>query len=210
MSIIKKFTRYLINQYMEHSKDKIVLCMVLGVMEFMNVPLKALFLSIPLGAFIFALWNKDRLIFPFIPTAIQPMYELCVNIILIALFILLLIAVVVSVGRKVHDEETALFLEAFQNPHIYQHKDTLKLHLIYKRKRNGITVRKIYSHHTREEWNKRCTEILQKFNAHFVDARFQYSQGNSYIIIMRTADGIEKPIKAEWHDSALDKDLEEI
>lgn len=195
---------------MEHSKDKTVLCMVLGIMEFMNAPLKTLFLSIPLGAYIFALWNKDRLMLPFIPTSIQPMYELCVNIILIALFVLLLIAVVVSVGRKVHDEETALFLEAFQNSQAYPHNGKLKLHLIYKRKRNEITVRKIYSHQTKEEWNKRCTEILQKFNAHFVDARFQYSQGNSYIIIMRTADGIEKPVRAEWHDSALDKDLEEI
>lgn len=210
MRIIKSFTRYLINQYMEHSKNKIILCLILGVMEFMNAPLKVLFLSIPLGSYIFALLNKDKLMLPFIPTTIQPVYKLCVNIILIVLFVLLLIAVVVSIGRKVHDEETALFLEAFQNPQAYQHKDKLKLHLIYKRKKNGITVRKIYSHETREEWNKRCTEILQKFNAHFVDARFQYSQGNSYIIIMRTADGIEKPIKSEWHDSALDKDLEEI
>lgn len=184
--------------------------MVLGIMEIKNFPMKARFLFIPPGAYIFALWNKDRLMLPFIPTAIQPMYELCLNIVLIVLLVLLLIAVVVSVGRKVHDEETALFLESFQNSQAYQHKGTLKLHLIYKRKRNGITVRKIYSHETREEWNKRYKEILQKFNAHFVDARFQYSQGNSYIIIMRTADGIEKPIKSEWHDSALDKDLEEL
>lgn len=200
----------IINYYMEHSKNKIILCLILGIMEFMNAPLKVLFLFIPLGAYIFALWNRDRMMLSFIPKAIQPMYELCINILLMALFVLLLIAVVVSVGRRVYNEETALIVECFQNQQVYQHESNVKIHLIYKRKRNGITVRKIYSHETKEAWNARSKEILQKFNAHFIDTRFQYSQGNSYIIVMRTADGIEKPIKAEWHDSALDKAIEEM
>lgn len=209
-TIGRKQSMRILNSYMEHSKNKIVLCLILGIMEFMNTPLKTLGLLFPLSIYIFALHNRDWLMLPFIPATIQPMYELCINILLMALFVLLLIAVIISVGRRVYNEETTLFVECFQNPQAYQHESNLKLHLIYKRKRNGITVRKIYSHKTKEEWNKRSTEILQKFNAHFVDARFQYSPGNSHIIIMCTADGIEKPIKAEWHDSALDKDLEEM
>lgn len=201
----------IINYYMEHSKNKIILCLILGIMEFMNTPLKILYMLFPLGAYIFALQNRDRLMLPFIPKAIQPMYELCINILLMALFVLLLVAVVVSVGRSVYNEETALLVEAFQNSQAYEHESNVKVYLIYKRKRNGITIRKIYSHETKEAWNERSKKILHKFDAHFVDSeRFQYARGNSYIIIMRTADGIEKPVKAEWHDSALDKDLEEV
>lgn len=199
------------NIYMEHSKNKIILCGMLGIMEFMNAPLNALYLLIPLCVYVFALRNRDRLMIPFIPATIQPMYELCINILLMAVFVLLLVAVVVSVGRRVYNEETALFVECFQNQQAYQHESNVKIHLIYKRKRNGITVRKIYSHETKEAWNVRSKEILQKFNAHFVDSeRFQYAKGNSYIIIMCTADGIEKPIKTEWHDSALDKAIEDM
>lgn len=201
----------IINYYMKHSKNKIILCLILGIMEFMNTPLKILYMLFPLGAYIFALLNRDKLMLPFIPTAIQPMYELCINLLLMALFVLLLVAVIVSVGRRVYNEETALFVEAFQNSQAYEHESNAKVYLIYKRKRNGITVRKIYSHRTKEEWNERSASILQKFNEHFEKGEsFHYAKGNSLIIIMRTADGIEKPIKAEWHDSALDKAIEEM
>lgn len=180
-------------------------------MEFMNAPLKALYLIIPIVVYIYALLNRDRLMLPLIPAEIQPMYEICVNILLIAIFVLLVIAVIVAVGRRVHDEETAQFAEAIRNSQAYPQESNMKLHLIYKRKRNGITVRKIYSHIEKGRWNERSADILQLFNAHFVDSdRFQYAKGNSRIIIMRTADGIEKPIKEEWHDSALDKAIEEM
>ena len=201
----------ILNYYMEHSKNKIVLCLILGIMEIMNAPLKALPLSIPLGAYIFALRNRDRMMLSFIPALIQPMYELCIKILLMALFVLLLVAVIVTVGRRVYNEETALFVECFQNQQVYQHESNVKIHLIYKRKRNGITVRKIYSHETKEAWNERSEKILHNFDAHFVDARrFHNAKGNSRIIIMKTKDGIEKPIKTEWHDNALEKDLEEM
>lgn len=202
---------HIVNFYMEHSKKKVALCMILGVMEFINTPLKALYLLIPIGAYILALFNREKFMFPLIPAAIQPVYELCVNILLIVILVLLAIAVIVTVGRKVHNEETALFAEVFHNPQAYQHESNLKLHLIYKRKRNGITERRIYSHIEKGRWNEQSANILQLFNAHFVDARrFQYVKGNSRIIIMRTADGIEKPIKTEWYDGALDKDIEEM
>lgn len=202
---------HIINFYMKHSKNKVILCLILGFMEFMNAPLKALYLTIPIIAYILALFNRERLMLPLIPAAIQPVYELCINILLIVVFVLLLVAVVVSVGRRVYNEETALFVEAFQNSQVYQHESNVKIHLIYKRKRNGITVRKIYSHRTKEEWNERSASILQKFNEHFEKGeRFHYAKGNSLIIIMRTADGIEKSIKEEWHDSALDKAIEEM
>lgn len=197
----------IINKYMENSKNKIVLCMILGIMEFMNTPRKVLYLFIPIGAYIFALFNRERFMLPLLPAAIQPVYELCINILLAMVFALFEIAVAVTVGRRVHDEETKLFAEALHNPQTYNQT----IHLIYKRKRNGITVRKIYTHIKKENWNDRSADILQKFNAHFVGAnRFQYAKGNSHIIIMRTADGIEKPIKAEQHDSALDRDIEEM
>lgn len=202
---------YFINYYMKHSKDKMGLCGVLGIMEFMNVPLKLLYLLVPIIAYICALFGADHFIFPIIPTVIQPVYELGVNILLIVIFVLLMIAVIVTVGRKVYDEETALFVEAFYNLHTNPNRCPAKLYLIYKRTKNGITVRKIYSHETKEAWNERSKEILQKFNAHFVDScRFQYAKGNSCIIIMKTAEGIEKPIKTEWHDSALDKDMDDV
>lgn len=198
---------HIINFYMEHSKNKVILCLILGFMEFMNAPLKALYLTIPIVVYIYALLNKDRLMLPLIPAEIQPMYELCVYILLIAIFVLLVIAVIVAVGRRIHDEETKLFTEAFHNSQT--HNQTI--HLIYKRKRNSITIRKIYTHIEKGKWNERNADILQLFNAHFVDGcRFQYAKGNSRIIIMKTAEGIEKPVKKEWHDSELDKAIEEM
>lgn len=211
MGIIKNITKYMFQQYMEHSKNKTSLCGVLGIMEFMNVPLKMLCLFIPIIMYLLALFGADYFIFPIIPTVIQPVYELGVNILLIVIFVLLMIAVIVTAGRKVYDEETALFVEAlYYNLHTNPNNCPAKLYLIYKRTKNGITVRKIYSHETKEAWNERSKEILQKFNAHFVDARFQYAKGNSCIIIMKTAEGIEKPVKTQWHDSTLDKDMEEM
>lgn len=113
-------------------------------------------------------------------------------------FVLLLVAVVVSVGRRVYNEETALFVEVFCNSHTNQNKYPVKLYLIYKRTRNGITVRKIYSHIEKGKWDERSVDILQLFNAHFVDScRFQYAKGNSRIIIMKTAEGIEKPVNTQ-------------
>lgn len=200
-----------IDTYMEHSKNKIILCLILGVMEFMNSPRKVLYLFIPIGAYIFALFNRERFTLPLLPAAIQPVYELCINILLVTVCALLVIAVIITIGRKVYNQETSWLREAFSNLHTYQNEAPVKLCLIYKRKRNGITVRKIYSLEIVEAWNERSREILQKFNAHFVGAhRFQYAKGNSHIIIMCTADGIEKPIKAEQHDSALDRDIEEM
>lgn len=203
--------RFIMNHYMEHSKGKIFLCLMLGVMEFMNIPLKILYLLFPVVVYIFALFNKERLMLPFLPAAIQPVYVSCINILLIVVFVLLLGAVVVSVGRRVYNEETALFVEAFCNSHTNQDKYPVKLHLVYKRTKNGITVRKIYTHIEKGKWNERSTDILQLFNAHFVDScRFQYAKGNSRIIIMKTAEGIEKPVKTQWHDGALDQDMEEM
>lgn len=199
------------NNYMEHSQNKTGLCGVLGIMEFMNVPLKMLYLLFPIITYIFALLGTDYFILPLIPAAIKSLYELCINILLIVVFVLLLVAVVVSVGRRVYNEETALFVEAFCNSHTNQNKYPVKLHLVYKRTKNGITVRKIYTHIEKGKWNERSTDILQLFNAHFVDScRFQYAKGNSRIIIMKTAEGIEKPVKTQWHDGALDQDMEEM
>lgn len=202
--------KFIMNHYMEHSKGKIFLCLMLGVMEFMNTRLKILYLLFPVVAYILALIGANHFMLPFLPAAIQPVYESCINILLIVVLVLLEIAVVVSVGRRVYNEETALFVEAFYN-YMNQNKYPVKLHLVYKRTKNGITVRKIYTHIEKGKWNERSADILQKFNAHFVDScRFQYAKGNSRIIIMRTADGIEKPVKTEWHDNALDRDIEEI
>lgn len=198
--------KFITNNYMEHSKYKTLLCLILGMMDILNTPPKALYLPIPIVAYILVLFNRDRLMLPLLPAAIQPVYALCINILLVTVCVLLEIAVVVTVGRRVHDEETKLFAEVFHNQQAYNQT----IHLIYKRKRNGITIRKIYTHIEKGKWNERSADILQLFNAHFVDDRFQYVKGNSRIIIMKTADGIEKPIKTQWHDSTLDKDMEEM
>ncbi len=198
--------KFFTNNYMEHSQNKTGLCGVLGIMEFMSAPLKMLYLLIPIITYILALFNRDRLTLPLLPAAIQPVYALCINILLVTVCVLLEIAVVVTVGRRVHDEETKLFAEVFHNQQTYNQT----IHLIYKRKRNGITIRKIYTHIEKGKWNERSADILQLFNAHFVDDRFQYAKGNSRIIIMKTADGIEKPVKTQWHDGALDQDMEEM
>lgn len=198
--------KFFTNNYMEHSQNKTGLCGVLGIMEFMYAPLKMLYLLIPIITYILALFNRDRLTLPLLPAAIQPVYALCINILLVTVCVLLEIAVVVTVGRRVHDEETKLFAEVFHNQQTYNQT----IHLIYKRKRNGITIRKIYTHIEKGKWNERSADILQLFNAHFVDDRFQYAKGNSRIIIMKTADGIEKPVKTQWHDGALDQDMEEM
>ena len=198
--------KFFTNNYMEHSQNKTGLCGVLGIMEFMNAPLKMLYLLIPIITYILALFNRDRLTLPLLPAAIQPVYALCINILLVTVCVLLEIAVVVTVGRRVHDEETKLFAEVFHNQQTYNQT----IHLIYKRKRNGITIRKIYTHIEKGKWNERSADILQLFNAHFVDHSFQYAKGNSRILIIKTADGIEKPVKTQWHDGALDQDMEEM
>lgn len=201
----------IIDKYMENSKNKAVLCMILGIMEFMNAPLKTLYLLIPIVAYILALFNRDQFMLPLIPAAIQPKYEICINILLVAVFVLLEKAVIVTVGRRVYNKETALFVECFQNQQVYQHESNVKIHLIYKRKRNGITIRKIYSHIDVGEWNKQSVKILHLFNAHFVDScRFQSDNRNSLIIIMRTAEGLKRPLKTELHDSTLDKDMNDV
>lgn len=193
-----------INVYMEHAKTKTILYAILGVQEMMNAPLKTVYLLLPLGVFLFAMKKRELLMVSAIPNEIHDEYESIIIILLISMFIMLVLAIIVSIGRKLHDEESAIIADVFRKEH------NGKLELIYKRKKADITIRKFYTHIEKGKWNEHCEDILQRLNAHFVEERFHYEYENSLIIIMRTANGIEKQPRTEWRDDELERDLEDM
>ena len=197
----------LLNTYLEHSENYIILNLMLGVMEFLNNPLKLIFMIIPVGTYAIALHYKEYLELPFIPDEIIPEYNIFLTVLLLTMFVFLTLAVIETVGRTLHNKETAIFREAFEGTN--ENKE--KIHLLYKRKKGDGIERRIYSHTIQDEWNNKNVylKILKIFDEHFKVDKFVMDMNNSRITIMKTEKGFIKPIKENYHDENLDKELEE-
>ena len=96
----------LLNTYLEHSENYIILNLMLGVMEFLNNPLKLIFMIIPVGTYAIALHYKEYLELPFIPDEIIPEYNIFLTVLLLTMFVFLTLAVIETVGRTLHNKES--------------------------------------------------------------------------------------------------------
>lgn len=191
---------------MEHSKNYALLNVILGIMELMNAPWKLIFFIIPVGSYAVGLHFREYLELPFIPDRIKSEYDIFINSLLVIMFILLILAVLVTIGRTLYNKETKVFREALEK----ENKEAI--HLIYKRKKGKKIERKIYSHTIPDKWNDKSIylKILKIFDEHFETEKFVTDSNNSRITIMKTKEGFDKPIKEVYHDEILDKEMEEL
>lgn len=123
--------KLVLNFYMEHSKRYTMLYVMLGIMEFLNTPLKILFLIIPIGIYALGVRLKEYLHVPFIPDELIHEYNIFINVLLLLMLISLTLAVIATVGRTLYEKETKFFREAFEE----NKGNEESIHLIYKRKR---------------------------------------------------------------------------
>ena len=198
---------------MENSKGYYLLYPILGIMELINTPLKALYLFIVPVVYGLASHYKSWLKLPIIPEAIEDIlgflgqFEMLVEIAKIALPLILIlreIAIVIEIGRKLHDIETERFTREFPTKKEERPK---KIHLIGKWKNKGAVIRIIYSEIEVKKWNERSTDILQNFNEHFVGEIFQCVDGNTLLIKMKTAGNRKRRKRDEWFDEMLEEEL---
>ena len=197
------------NYYMEHSKSFVLLHIYLAIQEIMNTPIKAILLLIPIGMYLFIMTTmRGYLEMPFLSVASKEIMRICINILLVVMMLVLELAVMVSIGRSLHNKETAVIKEALRGTN--EKLDII--HLIYKRKRGNQIERRIYSHVPKTVWEDKTVynRILQVFDEHFPSARFTTDKKNSRITIMQTKTGYYKPVKSEYHDQELDKAMEEV
>lgn len=200
--------KLVLNFYMEHSKRYTMLYVMLGIMEFLNTPLKLLFLIIPVGIYAIGVRFKEYLQVPFIPSELIPKYNIFIDILLLLMLVSLILSVIVTVGRTLYEKETKFFREAFEE----NKGNEESIHLIYKRKKGKNIERRIYSYIIPEEWNNKsvCLRVLKIFDEHFETEKFVTDSNNSRITIMKTKEGFDKPIKEVYHDEILDKEMEEL
>ena len=130
--------KIILNSYMEHSKNYALLNVILGIMELMNAPWKLIFFIIPVGSYAVGLHFREYLELPFIPDRIKSEYDIFINSLLVIMLILLILAVLVTIGRTLYNKETKVFREALEK----ENKEAI--HLIYKRKKGKKIERKLY------------------------------------------------------------------
>lgn len=197
-----------LNFYMEHSKRYTILYVMLGIMEFLNTPLKLLFLIIPVGIYAIGVRFKEYLQVSFIPNELIPKYNIFIDVILLLMLVSLILAVIATVGRTLYEKETRFFREAFKE----NKGNEASIHLIYKRKKGKNIERRIYSYIIPEEWNNKSVylRVLKIFDEHFETDKFITDASNSRVTIMKTESGFIRPVKEEYHDELLDKEMEEI
>ncbi|MBD8932172.1 MAG: hypothetical protein EGQ79_08560 [Ruminococcus sp.] len=200
--------KLVLNFYMEHSKRYTMLYVMLGIMEFLNTPLKILFLIIPIGIYALGVRLKEYLHVPFIPDELIHEYNIFINVLLLLMLISLTLAVIATVGRTLYEKETKFFREAFEE----NKGNEESIHLIYKRKKGKKIERRIYSYIIPEEWNNKSVylRVLKIFDEHFETDKFITDTCNSRVTIMKTESGFTRPMREEYHDEILDKEMEEI
>ena len=159
-----------------------------------------------MGSYAVGLHFREYLELPFIPDRIKSEYDIFINSLLVIMLILLILAVLVTIGRTLYNKETKVFREALEK----ENKEAI--HLIYKRKKGKKIERKIYSHTIPDKWNDKSIylKILKIFDEHFETEKFVTDSNNSRITIMKTKEGFDKPIKEVYHDEILDKEMEEL
>ena len=120
-----------LNFYMEHSKRYTILYVMLGIMEFLNTPLKLFFLIIPVGIYAIGVRFKEYLQVSFIPNELITKYNIFIDVLLLLMLVSLILAVIATVGRTLYEKETKFFREAFEE----NKGNEASIHLIYKRKK---------------------------------------------------------------------------
>lgn len=121
---------------------------------------------------------------------------------------LVLYLLLTTVGRTLYEKETKFFREAFEE----NKGNEASIHLIYKRKKGKNIERRIYSFIIPDEWNNKSVylRLLKIFDEHFEKDKFITDASNSRVTIMKTESGFIRPVKEEYHDELLDKEMEEI
>lgn len=197
-----------LNFYMEHSKRYTILYVMLGIMEFLNTPLKLFFLIFPVGIYAIGVRFKEYLQVSFIPNELIPEYNMFIGVLLLLMLVSLILAVIATVGRTLYEKETRFFREAFEE----NKGNEASIHLIYKRKKGKKIERRIYSFIIPDEWNNKSVylRLLKIFDEHFEKDKFITDASNSRVTIMKTESGFIRPVKEEYHDELLDKEMEEI
>lgn len=200
--------KMILNFYMEHSKRYTMLYVILGIMEFFNAPLKLLFLIIPIGSYALGVRLKKYLQLSFIPSELMPKYNMFIDVMLLLMLVSLILAIIGTVGRSLYEKETKFFKEAFEENK--GNKESIRL--IYKRKKGKKIERRIYSYIIPEEWNNKSVyfRVLKMLDEHFINEQFITDVSNSRVTIMKTESGFIKPIKEEYHDEKLDKEMDKI
>lgn len=193
---------------MEHSKRYTILYVMLGIMEFLNTPLKLFFLIIPVGIYAIGVRFKEYLQVSFIPNELITKYNIFIDVLLLLMLVSLILAVIATVGRTLYEKETKFFREAFEE----NKGNEASIHLIYKRKKGKNIERRIYSFIIPDEWNNKSVylRLLKIFDEHFEKDKFITDASNSRVTIMKTESGFIRPVKEEYHDELLDKEMEEI
>ena len=194
--------------YMEHSKKYILLNIVLGVMELLNFPLKFLYLIVPVVVYVIGTRAKKYLELPYIPDAMQHVYDSTINILLLVMFVSILLAIITNIGKRLRDKENQVLVEALKG----EKENGGAVQLVYKRRHGAKIIRKIYSHTIPSVWNKKnvSAKILTMFNEHFDRTKFFIKPNNSRITILKTEMGIVADKKIVYRDEALDKEMDEI
>ena len=177
-------------------------------MELLNFPLKFLYLIVPVVVYVIGTRAKKYLELPYIPDTMQDIYDLIINILLWAMFILLLLAIISNIGKRLRDKENQVLVEALKG----EEENGDAVQLVYKRRHGAQIIRKIYSHTIPVVWNKKSVsaKILTMFNEHFDRTKFFIKPNNSRITVLKTEMGIMADEKIVYHDEALEKEMDEI
>lgn len=88
-----------LNFYMEHSKRYTILYVMLGIMEFLNTPLKLFFLIIPVGIYAIGVRFKEYLQVSFIPNELITKYNIFIDVLLLLMLVSLILAVIATVSQ---------------------------------------------------------------------------------------------------------------
>lgn len=198
----------LFNFYMEHSKSFMLLHTYLAIQELLNTPIKAVLLLIPVGMYAFGLSMRGYIEITLLPVSYREMLGFCYSVLLIVMLLTFELAIMVSIGRALHNKETAVIKEALRGTN----ENLEMIFLVYKRKNSNQIKRKIYSHIPKAVWDDKSVylRVLQLFDEHFFSDRFITDKQNSRIVIMNTRQGFIRPIKEEFHDEQLDSDMDGI
>lgn len=197
-----------LNFYMEKSSKLVLLNLFLGIMELRNNPWKFSYFIVPVGAYAVGFHYRSYLEFPFIPDKLKAGYDICIDILLLCMFIMFILAIIATIGRNLHDKESEIFREAFEG----KKENKQAIHLLYKRKKGENITRKIYSHTTLNEWNDKAviSKILQVIDEHIVLKKFTIDDKNSRIIVLITRKGFNKPKREKYIDDELNRELEGV
>lgn len=202
----------IINFYIKYSKHYVILCMYLGILELINTPLKLWKMIIPIAVYSAGMHYRDKLEIPMIPESAYSIVDKVECIVLTLLLLIVMIVVVIKIGRDLYATETDDLRLAIAE----EDDDNKKyVHLVYKRKKDGYIVRKIYSKTVAKKWRKNEVreKIRKNFSEHFGRGICIYDDPKCpSLTVMITEKGYEEDTETgeKYHDDELNKEMEEI